>query len=148
MDKPIALIVEDDRDILALFRHVLDVAGYHTEIVLDGKDAMERLGSLTPDIVLLDLQLPRMSGLDILKNIRSEERLKNIPVVVITAYAPMADTLPVEPDLLLLKPVDINQLSNLVQRLQATQGALNEPSHEKPPGFILFPFLVYALPFL
>src|SRR5690606_24347381 len=134
MDKPIALIVEDDRDILALFRHVLDVAGYHTEIVLDGKDAMERLGSLTPDIVLLDLQLPRMSGLDILKNIRSEERLKNIPVVVITAYAPMADTLPVEPDLLLLKPVDINQLSNLVQRLQATQGALNEPSHEKTTG--------------
>jgi CheY-like chemotaxis protein len=53
MSKPVALIVEDDRDILALFRHVLDIAGYHTEIVLNGKEAMERLDTLLPDIVLL-----------------------------------------------------------------------------------------------
>ncbi|MBL8100191.1 MAG: response regulator [Anaerolineales bacterium] len=147
MDKPVALIVEDDRDIVALFRHVLDVAGYHTEIVLDGKDAMERLGTMTPDIVLLDLQLPRMSGIDILKNMRDDERLKRVPVVVITAYAPMADTLPVEPDLLLLKPVDINQLSNLVQRLQTTQGALNEPSHDKATGLYAYSFFSVRLTF-
>ncbi|NOH03509.1 MAG: response regulator [Chloroflexi bacterium] len=97
MDKPIALIVEDDRDIVALFRHVLDIAGYQTEIVLDGRDAMDRLGILTPNIVLLDLQLPRLSGVQILKNMRDDERLKRIPVVVITAYAPIADSLPVEP---------------------------------------------------
>ena len=147
MDKPIALIVEDDRDIVALFRHVLDVAGYHTEIVLDGKDAMERLGTLTPNIVLLDLQLPRMSGIEILKNMRDDERLKRVPVVVITAYAPYADSLPVEPDLLLLKPVDINQLSNLVQRLQTTQGAINEPSHDKPTGLYTFSFFSVRLAF-
>ena len=147
MDKPIALIVEDDRDIVALFRHVLDVAGYHTEIVLDGKDAMDRLGDLTPDIVLLDLQLPRMSGLDILKNMRDVERLKRVPVVVITAYAPYADSLPVEPDLLLLKPVDINQLSSLVQRLQATQGAIHEPSHDKVTGLYTFSFFSVRLAF-
>lgn len=147
MDKPIALIVEDDRDIVALFRHVLDVAGYHTEIVLDGKDAMERLGSLTPNIVLLDLQLPRMSGIDILKNMRDDERLKGVPVVVITAYAPYADSLPVEPDLLLLKPVDINQLSNLVQRLQTTQGAMSEPSHDKVTGLYSYSFFNVRLTF-
>ncbi|MBL8050374.1 MAG: response regulator [Anaerolineales bacterium] len=147
MDKPIALIVEDDRDIVALFRHVLDVAGYHTEIVLDGKDAMDRLQSFTPNIVLLDLQLPRMSGIEILKNMRDDERLKRVPVVVITAYAPMADTLPVEPDLLLLKPVDINQLSSLVQRLQTTQGAINEPSHDKVTGLYTFSFFTVRLAF-
>jgi two-component system, cell cycle response regulator DivK len=147
MEKPTALIVEDDRDIVALFRHVLDVAGYHTEIVLDGKDAMERLEAFTPNIVLLDLQLPRMSGVDILKNMRDNERLKSVPVVVITAYAPIADTLPVEPDLLLLKPVDINQLSNLVQRLQTTQGALNEPSHDKTTGLYAFSFFSVRLTF-
>jgi CheY-like chemotaxis protein len=141
------LIVEDDRDIVALFRHVLDIAGYHTEIVLDGKDAMERLETLTPNIVLLDLQLPRMSGIEILKNMRDIERLKRVPVVVITAYAPYADTLPVEPDLLLLKPVDINQLSNLVQRLQTTQGAINEPSHDKVTGLYTFSFFSVRLAF-
>lgn len=147
MDKPIALIVEDDRDIVALFRHVLDVAGYHTEIVLDGKDAMDRLADLTPNIVLLDLQLPRMSGIEILKNMRDDERLKRVPVVVITAYAPYADSLPVEPDLLLLKPVDINQLSNLVQRLQTTQGAINEPSHDKVTGLYSYSFFNVRLAF-
>jgi len=147
MDKPVALIVEDDRDIVALFRHVLDVAGYHTEIVLDGKDAMDRLATLTPNIVLLDLQLPRMSGIEILKNMRDDERLKRVPVVVITAYAPYADSLPVEPDLLLLKPVDINQLSNLVQRLQTTQGAINEPSHDKVTGLYALSFFQVRLAF-
>lgn len=140
MDKPIALIVEDDRDIVALFRHVLDVAGYQTEIVLDGKDAMDRLSVMRPNIVLLDLQLPRMSGVEILKRMRDDERLMRVPVVVITAYAPYADSLPVEPDLLLLKPVDINQLSNLVQRLQATQRALDESPQDFVTGLYTLPF--------
>lgn len=147
MDKPVALIVEDDRDIVALFRHVLDVAGYQTEIVLDGKDAMDRLGIMRPNIVLLDLQLPRMSGVEILKRMRDDERLMRVPVVVITAYAPYADSLPVEPDLLLLKPVDINQLSSLVQRLQATQGALDEPTHDFVTGLYTQPFFNVRMTF-
>lgn len=147
MNKPVALIVEDDRDIVALFRHVLDVAGYQTEIVLDGKDAMDRLGVMRPNIVLLDLQLPRMSGVEILKRMRDDERLMRVPVVVITAYAPYADSLPVEPDLLLLKPVDINQLSNLVQRLQATQGALDEPTHDFITGLYTLPFFNVRMTF-
>ncbi len=147
MDKPIALIVEDDRDIVALFRHVLDIAGYHTEIVLDGLEAMQRLESSHPNIVLLDLQLPRMSGVDILTRMRADERMSTIPVVVITAYAPYANSLPVEPDLLLLKPVDINQLSRLVQRLQATQGGLQGPTHEKVTGLYTISFFTVRLAF-
>lgn len=147
MNKPIALIVEDDRDIVALFRHVLDVAGYQTEIVLDGQDAMDRLAVMRPNIVLLDLQLPHISGVEILKYMRDDERLKRVPVVVITAYAPYAESLPVEPDLLLLKPVDIVQLSNLVQRLQATQGALDEPTHDSVTGLFTLPFFGVRMTF-
>lgn len=147
MDKPIALIVEDDRDIVALFRHVLDIAGYHTEIVLDGLDAMQRLESSSPNIVLLDLQLPRMSGVEILRRMRADERMSTIPVVVITAYAPYANSLPVEPDLLLLKPVDINQLSRLVQRLQATPGGMQGPTHEKVTGLYTLSFFTVRLAF-
>jgi len=140
MDKPVALIVEDDRDIVALFRHVLDIAGYHTEIVLDGLEAMQRLESSSPNIVLLDLQLPHMSGVEILTRMRADERMSTIPVVVITAYAPYANSLPVEPDLLLLKPVDINQLSSLVQRLQATHGGLKGPLTKKVTGLYTLSF--------
>jgi two-component system cell cycle response regulator DivK len=147
MEKPVALIVEDDRDIVALFRHVMDIAGYHTEIVLNGMEAMERVKTLLPDIVLLDLQLPGISGVEILKRMREDEHMSRIPVVVITAYAPYADSLPVEPDLLLLKPVDINQLSSLVQRLQATQGAMHEPAHDKVTGLYTFSFFTLRLAF-
>ena len=82
MDKPFALIIEDERDIVALFRHVLDLAGYHTEIVLDGKAAMDYLSRATPDIVLLDLGLPSLSGTEILTRMNADERLRKIPVVV------------------------------------------------------------------
>lgn len=147
LGKPVALIVEDDRDIVALFRHVLDIAGYHTEIVLNGKEAMDRLETFQPNIVLLDLQLPGMSGIEILTRMRADDRMRNIPVVVITAYAPYANSLPVEPDLLLLKPVDINQLSSLVQRLQVTQGGMNEAVHDKVTGLYTLSFFTVRLTF-
>jgi len=126
MEKPFALIVEDDRDISALFRHVLDIAGYHTEIILHGKEAIQRLDSVRPDIILLDLHLPVVSGIQILEHVRADERLKSVPVVVITAYARDAESLPVEPDLVLMKPVNLEQLSNLVQRLRTTPSSMRE----------------------
>jgi CheY-like chemotaxis protein len=147
MNKPVALIVEDDRDVVALFRHVLDIAGYHTEIVLDGKEAMERLETSQPNIVLLDLQLPGMSGVEILTRMRADDRMRNIPVIVITAFPIYVASLPVEPDLLLYKPVDINQLSNLVQRLQATQGGMDGPVHDVITGLYTFPFFAVRLTF-
>ena len=128
MEKPFALIVEDDRDIVALFRHVLDLAGYRTEIVLHGKVAAEHLASSTPDIVLLDLGLPGMSGGEILTMMRADERLKNVPVVVITAHAHLVETLPVAPQLVLIKPVNIEQMSNLIQRICPT----GEPMESLP----------------
>jgi PleD family two-component response regulator len=127
MEKPFALIIEDDRDISALFRHVLDIAGYHTEIILHATEAMRRLDLVRPDIILLDLHLPMVSGTQILEHVRADERLRSVPVVVITAYARDAESLPVEPDLVLMKPVNLEQLSNLVQRLRTTPSSLREP---------------------
>jgi diguanylate cyclase (GGDEF)-like protein len=124
VDKPFALIIEDERDIVALFRHVLDLAGYHTEIVLDGKAAMDYLSRATPDIVLLDLGLPGLSGSEILVRMNADERLKKIPVVVITAFAHVAEALPVTPQLILIKPVNIEQMSTLIQRICPTEQAV------------------------
>jgi len=117
VEKPSALIVEDDRDIGALFRHVLDLAGYRTEIVLHGLVAVEHLAKTTPDIVLLDLNLPGISGAEILIRMHADERLKNVPVVVITAHAHLIETLTVKPQLVLIKPVNIEQMTNLILRI-------------------------------
>ncbi len=126
MEKPIAIIIEDDRDIAALFRHVLDIAGYRTEIVMHGRDAVDRLRMGQPDIVLLDLSLPGIPGAKILELMRGDEKLKDTPVVVVTAHSHIADSLQVEPDLVLLKPVNLSQLSNLVQRLRTTPTSMRE----------------------
>jgi diguanylate cyclase (GGDEF)-like protein len=126
MEKPLALIIDDERDIAALFRHVLDLAGYRTEIVMHGNEALMRLASTRPDIILLDLNLPGIPGSKILEEIRAQPRLMKVPVVVITGNPQSAESLSVEPDLVLIKPVDMDQLSSLVQRLQTTQGSLME----------------------
>lgn len=117
MGKPFALIVEDDRDIVALFRHVLDMAGYQTHIVLNGKDAMEQLSMSTPDIVLLDLNLPGVSGGEILVRMKTDGRLKSVPVVVITAHAHLVETLTEKPQLVLIKPVNVEQMTNLILQI-------------------------------
>ncbi|NJC97091.1 MAG: response regulator, partial [Anaerolineae bacterium] len=124
MERPFALIVEDDRDIVALFRHVLDLAGYQTEIVLHGKAAVEYLATTTPDIVLLDLNLPGVSGGEILRMMRADERLKSVPVVVITAHVNLVETLTEMPQLVLIKPVNIEQMTNLIQRICPAEKAV------------------------
>jgi diguanylate cyclase (GGDEF)-like protein len=117
METPFVLIVEDERDIAALFRHVMDLAGYRTEIAANGRVALERLATCRPDVVLLDLSLPGISGVNVLQRMRVDERLMGVPVVVVTAYSELAETLAVEPDLVMMKPVSAVQLTDLVQRL-------------------------------
>jgi PleD family two-component response regulator len=105
---------------------MLDMTGYQTEIVLDGGEAMKRLDSLRPDILLLDLYLPTVSGVQILDRMHNDPRLTSVPVVVITANPQAVGGLPIEPDLVLLKPVNLAQLSNLVQRLTSTPTSVQE----------------------
>src|SRR5688500_19822990 len=123
--KPSALIIEDDRDIVALFRHVLDLAGYRTEIVLHGRVAVEHLARSRPDIVFLALGLPGVSGSEILVMMREDERQKDVPVVVITANAHLVEALPVAPQLVLIKPVNIEQLCNLILRICPTEKSMD-----------------------
>ncbi|HKJ26225.1 MAG TPA: diguanylate cyclase [Anaerolineales bacterium] len=118
VNKPFAMIIEDDRDTVALFRHVLDFAGYKTEIILRGEKALERLSVVTPDVILLDLNLPGVSGTKILEIIHEDPRLADIPVIVITGHSHMALGLQSQTDLILLKPVSVDQLTNLILRLR------------------------------
>lgn len=118
MKKPLVLIIEDDKDVAELFNHVIEPLGFETEVVRRGDIALSRLASIVPAVVLLDLHLPEVSGKDILRQIRADERLAETRVIVITAHSHMSDILQDEADLVLLKPVSVDQLSDLVLRLQ------------------------------
>lgn len=133
MEKPFALIIEDERDIAALFRHVMDLLGFQTEVVFHGQTAVERLAASQPDIVLLDLNLPGIAGSRILETIRKNKRLSHTKVVVITGHAHVVGGLSTQPDLVLLKPVSIEQLTNLISRISLSdQSPKAIPVQQKP----------------
>lgn len=85
------LVVEDELDILELVRYNLAKEGYSVITATSGEMGIEALKSALPDIVLLDLMLPGIDGLEVCKKIKSEARTKNIPVVILTAKGEESD---------------------------------------------------------
>jgi CheY-like chemotaxis protein len=117
-NSPLALIIEDEPDSAVIFALALQQAGYQTEIALDGNEALKRLTMITPIVVLLDLQLPQVSGKDILQQIRNDTRLAKTKVILATADALRAQSLSESADLILLKPIGFQQLRDLATRLR------------------------------
>lgn len=117
MSKPLAFIVEDHQDAATIFSEALKAANFETEIIQSGDVALERLADTVPDMVILDLNLPQVSGAEILAHIRSDERLLKTCVIVATAHPQMADSVQGEADLVLLKPISFTQLRGLATRL-------------------------------
>jgi DNA-binding response OmpR family regulator len=117
MTEKFALIIEDEADLATIFSEALKAGGFKTEIIQDGAVAIERLKEVEPIVVILDLHLPHVSGPDILRQIRADERLKDTRVLVATADASLAETLVDEADLVLLKPVSFAQLRMMAERL-------------------------------
>jgi CheY-like chemotaxis protein len=117
MTKPLAFIIEDDPQLNQIFLLTLD-NDFETHSIMDGDEALERLEKETPRIVLLDLNLPNVPGSKILSYIRSEERLKDVSVILCTADERQADMLQSKADLVLLKPVSPIQLRQIASRLK------------------------------
>ena len=120
MSKPLALIVEDHGDAAIILANAMQEAGFRIEIVRAGDTAMARLAETTPDVIVLDLELPRVSGIDILHHIRADERLAEVCVILATAYPDLAMGLREKADLVLVKPVGFRQLRDLATRLGLT----------------------------
>jgi two-component system cell cycle response regulator DivK len=110
------LIVEDNDAISSMYETALVDVGFVTECILDGKDAAERLKEVVPNLVILDMNLPHVSGHYILKQIRADPRLANTYVIIVTANSPMAEALEsqmTDMDMILVKPVSPIELREL-----------------------------------
>jgi DNA-binding response OmpR family regulator len=123
MGKPLALVIEDEYDISIIFARALRQAGYETSIVRSGDTALAWLSAEVPDLVILDLNLPRLPGTEILKHIRGDPRLKDVHVIVATAYPRLAESLHGQVDWILIKPVNFGQLRNLAARFSPDKEA-------------------------
>jgi len=81
------LIVEDNDLNLKLFRDLLTAHGYETIETKEGLEAINLTRSERPDLILMDIQLPEISGLDVTRRLKAEEQLCNIPIIAVTAFA-------------------------------------------------------------
>jgi DNA-binding response OmpR family regulator len=117
VDNLLALIVEDDEDAGIIFAKALQEAGFECEIIRTGDGALTRLAETAPAVVVLDLELPRVSGVEILRQIRADARLAKTHVIVATAFPDLAAGLEEKADLVLIKPVSYSQLRDLAKRV-------------------------------
>jgi two-component system cell cycle response regulator DivK len=85
------LVVEDNELNLKLFCDLLRAHGYEAEPVRDGREALARARAFAPDLVIMDIQLPHISGLELIDQLKADEELKSIPIMAVTAYAAKGD---------------------------------------------------------
>lgn len=83
------LIVEDDELITQMYMASLVSAAFHVELQKDGQSGWDAMQKYVPDLVILDFMMPKLNGLEVLTKMRADERLKNVPVVVMSSL--MAD---------------------------------------------------------
>ena len=112
-----AMIIEDNEDLAIIFSEILETAGFDTGVVQDGDTAMVLLEASRPDIIILDLHMPHVSGDAILERIRADDRLADTQVIIATADPRRANVLKDQTDLVLLKPITFGQLRDLTARL-------------------------------
>ena len=117
MSNPLAMVIEDNEDQADILSKALQAAGFATEIIHDGDEAVARLKVIVPDLVLLDLHLPGVSGTGVLLQIRADLRLAGTRVIIATVEPQMANVLRDKVDMVLAKPIEFSRLYDLAVSL-------------------------------
>ncbi len=119
LDKTV-LVVEDNDLNMRLFHDVLEMRGYNILQVKDGMEGWRIAREHRPDLIIMDIQLPDVSGLEVTKWLKDDETLKSIPVIAVTAFAMDGDEerfLEGGCDDYLVKPISISNFLQTVERL-------------------------------
>jgi DNA-binding response OmpR family regulator len=114
------LVVEDDPDIAQLVAHYLEKAGFTTEIASSGRDALASVAAQPPDLLVLDLMLPQVDGLEICRVVRGNDATASVPIIMLTARAEASDRivgLEIGADDYLAKPFSPGELVARVRAL-------------------------------
>lgn len=114
------LVVDDNADLRTIFARVFDHNHFSVHIAVDGIEALELIEAEPPDILILDVNMPRLNGFEVLRLVRENPQAQHTKIVLVTGntiavQAPEAEAA----DLLLIKPVSIDDLIRLSRRLTA-----------------------------
>ena len=120
MVKKKILIVEDNPQNMKLMEMLLEAKGYILLEAIDGEQAMDVATTERPDLILMDIQLPKMSGLEVTRKLRQLPAFNHIPIIAITAYAMKGDKekfIKAGCDAYLPKPIDIHELPRVISEM-------------------------------
>jgi len=112
--------VEDFEDSRFMMRRLLEMAGYSVVEATDGEEAIELAVNEQPELILMDLSLPKLDGLTATRRIRQHRRLSQVPIVAVSAHdspGSRIEALAAGCDEYVTKPIDFDQLSSLLNRL-------------------------------
>ena len=120
------LIVEDNELNMKLFRDLLEAHGYQTSGTSNGFEALDLVRKLRPDLILMDIQLPQVSGLEVTRWIKDDPDLRTIPVVAVTAFAMKGDEERIREggcEAYISKPISVVHFLDTIKRLLERQPA-------------------------
>ena len=120
MTKKKILVVEDEETLLNLQSILLTIRGYKVEGAMDGQAALEAVETMNPDLILLDIMLPKIDGFEVCRQVKANEATRHIPVVMLTAKKSKADRVMGEQagaDVYITKPYKASIVIETIQRL-------------------------------
>ena len=124
------LIVEDEKDIIEVLRYYLEKENYRIHVAEDGFTALDLAEKVVPNLILLDLMLPKLDGIEVCRRLKSDERLRDIPVIMVTAKAEEADKvrgLELGADDYVTKPFSVKELvARIKAHIRRREGTLQE----------------------
>ena len=119
------LVVEDNQDNRELVVKVLKINGYKVIEAVDGEEALEKTKTENPDLILMDLFIPKIDGYEVTRRLKSDRDLKHIPVIALTAHAMKGDmevALAAGCDGYMPKPIDVRELPKQIEYFMNTYG--------------------------
>ncbi len=125
------LIVEDNALNIKLFCDLLAAHGHEPQPVLDSRLALDAARSFKPDLVITDIQLPHVTGLELMELIRKDEDLRDVPIMAVTAYSGVGDDERIRAagaQAYVSKPISVHRFAETVEELLAGKTLLAQPA--------------------
>ena len=113
------LIIDDEKLMRALLQHNVVLAGYDVMVASNGEEALKKIEEMTPDLIVVDLVMPDMNGFETCRRIRSNDRTKKTPVIVVSALQSQSDIEEAKnsgADIFLTKPIKPEEFINEVKK--------------------------------
>ena len=117
---PKILVVDDEEHIVMILKDSLEFSGFQVVTALDGQEALEVVAKENPELVVLDIGMPKMDGWEVCRRLKSDEKTKDIPVIILTAYAQTSDQkkgAQLGADRFITKPCDLTYLVEEINTL-------------------------------